>query len=66
MKIINAVDYGIMPNTDIKKKFLELIRNVSYIVEDKTIIIKKGRYDFFAEDSPKVYLRATNSFGESE
>lgn len=66
MKIINAVDYGIRPNTDITKNFLELIRNVSYIDEDKTIVLEKGRYDFFAEDSPKVYLRVTNSCGESE
>lgn len=66
MKIINAVDYGIRPNTDITKKFLELIRNVSLSDEDKTIILEKGRYDFFAEDSPKVYMRVTNSCGESE
>lgn len=52
---MNVVDYGIRPNTDITKNFLELIRNVSYTDEDKTIVLEKGRYDFFAEDSPKVY-----------
>lgn len=66
MKIINAVDYGIKPNTDITEKIFELIRNVTNINEDKTIVLEKGTYNFFADKSPKVYMRVTNSCGESE
>lgn len=66
MRIINAVDYGIRPNTEISEQFYALIRNVSDINEEKTVIFENGVYDFFADNSPTAYLRVTNSCGETE
>lgn len=66
MKFINAVDYGISPNNDISVFWNDLIRNVSLLDEDKTIILEKGVYHFYAKNSPDAYLRVTNSCGESE
>lgn len=66
MKIFNAVDYGICPNKDISKFWHELIRNVSYSDEEKTITLDKGVYHFYVKNSPDAYLRVTNSCGEGE
>lgn len=66
MKFFNAVDYGISPNNDISVFWNDLIRNVSLLDEDKTIILEKGVYHFYAKNSPDAYLRVTNSCSEGE
>lgn len=64
--IINAVDYGVKPESNSGKALAELFNRLSKINEEKTLVFEKGNYYVDAADCDNQMLYITNTAGDKE
>ncbi len=66
MQIISALNFGILPETDISEKIVELISYSATVSGEKTIVFAEGKYYFNSEKCRKKMMYITNTVGDAE
>ena len=66
MNIINASDFGIVPDSEIAEKLTELFSFVKTVEGEKTVVFQKGTYHIDSDKCIKKILYITNTTGDEE
>lgn len=65
-KIIYAKDYGIIAGQEVAKALNDLLIQLSYDTQPKTLVLERGEYYLDVDEVPKPTLYITNTIGDKE
>lgn len=63
---IKAIEHGIVPNSDITVKWIELLTKMQTMQGKKTIVLEKGQYTINSKNAVRPMLYITNTMSDKE